>query len=58
MQKIIQYLPDALVVVGCAVLSYGAWLIHPAAGFIVGGLLMVAGGVLSAINLSRAKAAK
>lgn len=58
MQKIIQSLPDSLVVGGCAVLSYGAWLIHPAAGFIVGGLLMVAGGVLSAINLSRAKASK
>lgn len=48
MQKILSLLPDALIVAGGAVLSYGASLLHPAAGFIVGGLLLLAFGCLAA----------
>jgi hypothetical protein len=47
MQKIIQALPDALIVAGGCALSYGAGLLHPAAGFITGGLLMLGFGWVS-----------
>ena len=33
---------------GAAALSYGAWLIYPAAGFIVGGLIAIAAGFMLA----------
>ena len=42
------FLPDALMVGGAAALSYGAGMIYPAMGFIVGGLLAMAAGVLVA----------
>ncbi len=48
MQKLITILPDALIVAGGAALSYGAGLLHPAAGFITGGILMLAFGVVAA----------
>ena len=48
MQKLINHLPDALIVTGGTVLSYGAGLLHAAAGFIVGGVLMLVFGVLAA----------
>jgi len=47
-------LPDALMLGGAAALAYGAGLVHPAAGYITGGLLALAFGVLSAINAQRA----
>lgn len=39
---------DALVLAGAGAVSYGAWLVYPAAGFIVGGLLAMAAGFLAA----------
>lgn len=48
MQKIITLLPDAMIVIGGVLLSYGAGLLHPATGFIVGGVLMLAFGVVAA----------
>jgi hypothetical protein len=56
MNKLIKVMPDALIVAGATAVSYGAWLLHPAAGFITGGVLMLAGGVLAGIGLSRSKA--
>lgn len=53
MQKLISALPDALIVSGVGAISYGAWLIHPAAGFIAGGILVLAFGVLSAMKGSK-----
>lgn len=52
MQKFIKALPDVLIIAGVAAISYGAWLIMPAAGFITGGALTFAGGVLSALKAS------
>lgn len=46
------WMPDALAVCGVASVSYGAWLVYPAAGFVVGGLFMLAGGLLSARKAS------
>lgn len=39
---------DALLIAGASAVSYGAWLIYAPAGFIVGGLFLLAGGVLVA----------
>lgn len=57
MQKLISALPDALIVAGGCAVSYGAGLIVPAAGFIVGGLLMLTFGVLTGLK-SVAKASE
>lgn len=35
----------ALIVLGVAGICYGCWLVVPAAGFVVGGILMLLGGV-------------
>lgn len=48
MEKLIKMVPDALIVSGAGALSYGSGLLHPAAGFIVAGLLLVTGGVCAA----------
>jgi len=40
--------PDTLLMAGAGCVSYGAWLIYPPAGFIVGGLLLLVGGYLGA----------
>lgn len=48
MQKLIQALPDALVIAGGVMLSFGAGMIYRPAGFIVGGLLMLGFGFLNA----------
>lgn len=40
--------PDGLLLGGAAAISYGAWLIYAPAGFIAGGALLIAGGVLMA----------
>jgi hypothetical protein len=47
MQKLTAILPDALIIAGAAALSFGAWLLHPAAGFITAGVLLVSGGVVA-----------
>lgn len=41
-------LPDALMIVGAALLSYAAWLVHPAAGYAAAGVLILSAGVLTA----------
>lgn len=41
-------LPDVLLVAGAAVASYGAGLVYAPAGFIAAGLLLMAGGYLTA----------
>lgn len=56
MQKLISALPDALIVAGGCAVSCGAWLIAPAAGCIVGGVLLIAGGVLAARSVRAVKA--
>jgi hypothetical protein len=45
MKKLVTVIPDALIVSGAGALSYGAGLLHIAAGFIVAGSLMLVGGV-------------
>lgn len=55
MNKAIAVLPDALIVAGGCAVSYGAWLIVPAAGFIVGGMLAIAGGWLAGVNTKKPK---
>lgn len=37
-------------IAGAASITYGAWLLHPAAGFIVGGTLVLAGVILLSIR--------
>lgn len=56
MNKVIAALPDALIVAGGCGVSYGAWLFVPFAGYVVGGLLLIAGGVLMNENLRNRKA--
>lgn len=41
-------LRDLAGIAGAGSISYGAWLIAPAAGFIVGGILLIAGAWLHA----------
>lgn len=41
-------LPDLLMLVGAGALSYGAWLIYPAAGYLVAGALLMIAGVMAA----------
>lgn len=48
MKRIAQHLPDALMVAGAASVAFGAWLVYPPAGWIVGGVLTLAAGVLAA----------
>lgn len=48
MQKFIKALPDAMIVAGVGAIAYGAWLLHPSAGFVVGGALTVTFGVIAA----------
>lgn len=57
MEKIIKLVPDALILCGAGALSYGAGLLHPAAGFVTAGVLMLVGGIVAAINSARQKAA-
>ena len=35
---------------GVGLISYGAWLIYPPAGFVVGGLLLILGALLIALG--------
>jgi hypothetical protein len=48
MHKLLKVLPDAMIVSGVCGIAYGASLIHPAAGFIAGGVLTVFFGVQAA----------
>lgn len=48
MKKLLKVLPDAMIVSGVCGIAYGASLIHPAAGFIVGGMLAIWFGVQAA----------
>ncbi|WP_319798315.1 hypothetical protein [Nitrobacter sp.] len=41
---------DIFGLAGAASVSYGAWMIYPPAGFIVGGALMMLGSVLTAMG--------
>lgn len=46
---------DLAVLAGAAAVSYGAWLIYQPAGFITGGLLLCAGGVLLGMKFTPEK---
>lgn len=46
--RVAGWLPDALMVAGTGAVAYGTWLIYEPAGFIVGGVLTVVGGILAA----------
>jgi len=48
LQTLASWVPDALIVAGVCGLSYGARLAYEPAGYIVGGALVLAAGVLSA----------
>lgn len=43
---LVRVAPDSLLVGGAVAISWGAWMIYPPSGFIVGGLLSISGGVL------------
>lgn len=44
--------PDALMVLGAGSIAYGAWLLHAAAGFVVGGAFSLGAGILAARKAS------
>lgn len=54
MSKVASFLPDLLLITGSASVSYGAFLVHPALGFVVGGILLAIAGV----GLDRAKVSR
>lgn len=39
---------DAAGLAGATLIAYGAWLVFPAAGYIVGGVLLISGALLTA----------
>lgn len=41
------YIKDGFGLIGVGLVSYGAWLVLPAAGFIVGGLFIIIGTILN-----------
>lgn len=45
-------IPDGLALLGAVLLSYGAWLVYVPAGYIVGGVLLIVGGVIAARSSS------
>lgn len=45
MRLVLKLLPDVLLVAGAAGIGYGAWLIFPPAGYIVGGALAIIAGL-------------
>jgi len=55
MKKLMNFAPDALIIAGASALSFGVGLLHPAAGCIAAGMLMMTGGVLASVNSARAK---
>lgn len=46
-------LPDAMIIAGGAAVSYGAWILHPAAGFLTGGVLAIAFGQIAAMKAGK-----
>lgn len=44
---VVANVPDILMAAGASGVAYGAWLVYEPAGFIVGGLLLLAAGVLA-----------
>jgi len=48
----VQLIPDALMVVGAGAIAYGAWLVHPAAGYAVGGGFSLGAGIVAARKAS------
>jgi len=42
------WLPDGLMVGGAAAVSYGTWLVHSPAGYIVAGVLAIVAGIMAA----------
>lgn len=40
-----KYIPDALLIVGAALVSFGAWLAWQPSGYIVGGALVLVAGL-------------
>jgi len=55
MNKLIKFAPDALITFGATAFAFGVGLLHPAAGCIAAGVLMMVGGVLASVNAARAK---
>lgn len=53
------YLPvilrDTVGLAAAASIAYGAWMLHPAAGFITGGILVLAGVALLSVSAGRSK---
>jgi divalent metal cation (Fe/Co/Zn/Cd) transporter len=47
------YITDFVGLVGVALVSYGAWLVMPAAGFIVAGLFILAGVLFNSRSANR-----
>jgi len=44
------FVSDACVLAGAASLSYAAWLVYAPAGYAVGGILMIVGGIAAGIK--------
>lgn len=44
---------DGAGLIGVGLIAYGAWLVHPPAGFITGGVLLLVGAVLVSLNANR-----
>lgn len=43
-------LRDGVGLIGVGLIAYGAWLVHPAAGYITGGALLLVGAVLVSLK--------
>lgn len=41
---------DLMILGGGGLISYGSWIIYPPAGYVVGGALLLAGGVIGAVR--------
>lgn len=48
----VDVMPDGLALLGAVCMSYGAWLVYVPAGYIVGGVLLIVGGVIAARSSS------
>lgn len=51
--RLAAFLPDLLLIAGWASVSAGAWMLHPAAGAIVAGVLLMAAGVIGSRKAAR-----
>ena len=52
--KYAELLRDGAGLLGLGLVSYGAWLIYPPAGFITAGVILVAAAMLHALGAGRA----